>query len=191
MPMEYWHPVPIYYADLPHNEFDTIRREVLTKLKPEMFNKTTWHDLVGTTFKVSTNIVDHLNLNLLKTTITNHVKHFINSITKQEPTKLLLFNSWFNICYKYGFQSTHVHTNFTNDVAHLNVISGVYYYDYYDENFECPLIFKLYNNMGMDDVIYQYVPGRIIIFHGTTPHCVNYNQSEKPRTSFSFNFAYQ
>lgn len=189
MPVEYWNPVPIYYADLPPNEFHTIRREVLTKLKPEMFNKTTWHDLVGTTLKVSENIVDYLELNLLKNIITNHTLHFIKSISDQQSIKLSLFNSWFNKCDKYGFQNTHVHTSYRKGISNnLNVISGVYYYDYYDENFKCPLVFKLYNNLGMDDVYYGYVPGRIIIFHGTTPHCVNYNQSEKPRTSFTFNF---
>ncbi len=192
MPVEYWNPVPIYYDDLSTDEFDLIRQEILTKLKPEMFNKTTWHDLVSTTTDISKNIINYLNLNFLKIVIINHVNYFINSLSFQKPlSKLVLTNSWFNKTYKYGFQNTHLHIQSEGIVNNTNYISGVYYYDYYDDNFQCPLVFKLYNNVKMEDVIYQYIPGRIIIFHGLTPHCVFYNQSEKPRTSFSFNFTYE
>jgi hypothetical protein len=182
MNIEYWNPVPIYCADVSNQEFQTIRQEIQSQVKPEMFNQTTWHDLVSTTLDTTTNIVDYLNLQALRTLITNHVKVFIERLGNYSITDVVLFNSWFNCLQQYGFQNTHVHDH--------KCISGVYYYDYGAADSKSTLTFLLDNHINKETISYEYVPGRIIIFFGLTPHYVTYNQSKTPRTSFSFNFSY-
>ena len=183
MKIEYWNPVPIYYADVSDYEFQTIRQEIQSSVKPEMFNETTWHDLVSTTIDTTTNIVDYLNLQALRTLITNHVKFFIEQLSNNSITDLVLLNSWFNCLQQYGFQNTHVHDH--------KCISGVYYYDYVNDDSKSTLVFALDNQINKKFFVrYEYIPGRIIVFHGHTPHFVTYNQSKTLRTSFSFNFSY-
>jgi len=182
MPIEFFNPTPIYYDDLSVSEFQKIREDIQNKLKPEMFNDTTWHDLVSTTTETSRNIVEHLDLKNLNHMITKHMNNFLSQL--EMDYQVQLSDSWFNITHKYGFQDTHRHI-----VDMQNNLSGVYYYDFFDADPESSFLeFRIENHVKTKYIKYSYVPGRIILFHGSLPHRVSYNKSETPRTSFSFNF---
>lgn len=190
MPIEYFHPTPIFYNDLSVSEFEKIRYEIKDKLKPDLYTETTWSDLVSTTMNVTTNIVEHLNLDNLKNMLVKNAQVFLQSLMIDcQPSKFYLYESWFNVTYKHGFQNTHTHEG---PGLHKNTFSGVYYYEHYDADPESSFLeFILDNKMTTTEVKYAYVPGRIIMFHGMIPHRVTYNKSDKPRTSLSFNFRFE
>lgn len=183
MPVEYWNPVPIYYSDVPKDQFEKIYKEVAKSIKNEMFSESEWGDLVKTTNKVSTNIVKTLNLCELESLIMFHFNQFTNMLNIDK--NFYLIDSWFNKLPKFGHQGLHIHTQ-KDDLGTNKIYSGVYFYENTTVELE-PIIFHIKNEINTQVVKYDYKPGRILIFSGLLPHKVNFNKTDIERTSFSFN----
>lgn len=184
MPVEYWNPIPIYYSDVPKDQFEKINQEVTKNIKNDMYSESEWGDFVKTTNKVSTNIVKTLNLFELESLLIFHFNQFINTLKVDK--NFYIFNSWFNKLSKYGHQGLHTHTQ-KDDPGTNKCYAGVYFYENIMEDNVEPIIFHIKNDINTEVVTYDYKPGRIIIFSGLIPHKVNFNKSDVERTSFSFN----
>jgi hypothetical protein len=183
MPVEYWNPIPIYFADVSAEHFDLVGRQVAEKVTDDMYGDKEWNDFVKTTIKHSPDILKKLELNVLEQLVVAHTTEFLKSQGIEK--RFYITESWFNRLPKYGHQGLHTHTP-NSDICSNLYYSGVYYHS--KAVAKMPgLAFTLKNGIKSTYIEYEYIPGRILIFNSLLDHRVPFNPNDEERTSFAFN----
>jgi Putative 2OG-Fe(II) oxygenase len=178
------HPTVILVDNCPGDIFKLIRNEFEINFdKINLFlSSNTWGDLVTSTTPKCKCIIKELNLKNTE----NYITSLVNEYLKNSPVQLqnidpILDTSWVNIYTKYGFQNEHIHGH--------NFISGCLYLD--ADNDTGNLIFvPTYSERYKSYAVYEPETGKTLIFHGSVPHTVRFNSTDKKRISLSFNFSY-
>jgi hypothetical protein len=188
MSTEYWYPTPICYFDLQKDETIIIYNEINNILDSNslLFYKNAWADFLT----ITQNLNKFKNFNLINTfkIFTFYITNFLNEVNYH--CKFEIKDTWLNFLFPKGFQNKHNHTELTP--KDLSLCSAVYYYDINTQKNEFEgVTFDLSSNLNFynvrKNVSYEYIPGRLIIFSSTIPHFVNFNKTEKTRSSLSFN----
>ena len=143
--------------------------------------KNVWRDNIHTTSRNCKCIITKFNLNSIKDIIDPLIKKYLSE-TKIPYTELKMLDSWFNIATPGGFQELHIHGQ--------NIISGCLYLDTCYNCGEIEFQPHIYETTHKANIAYEPTDGKILIFHGMTPHRVIYNKSDKNRISLSFNYSY-
>ena len=185
--IENWFSVPILYEDL-FADVAKIQKEIelaLPKVKENNLENP-WQDNVLTTFKFGdyTNDIANYNLNTLQGCIEKLAEYYLLK-NSMEPRKLKIYNSWFNFYDKGMFQYDHTHQ--------FAKLSGVYYYQTNGKDgniiFSNPNIYLAERlcDIGIPEVSYSPVVGRVLIFPSWLKHRVLLNKTDSQRISISFN----
>ncbi len=159
--------------------------EVLDSLKQfkveNNLTEKSWNDYLFTTLNKFNCIISYLKLNNLKTAIQLGVQEFTINFPKLKNLDFKLAESWVNFNYKYSFQNSHIHD--------LKCISGVVYIQCKGTSEEGNIVFNSPHYLDHLQTDFEYVPsvGKMLIFHGSTPHSVRFNKLDSTRISLSFN----
>ena len=196
MPVEFWFPTPIYYAQVENETLDLIQAELSVAVdalrdigafsKAEGWGVST-HSVSDPTFV--DNIIDSCNLTMLKNEIYLHVTHYMRELNSAVNKKFKIHASWFTETKPKEY--TRVHNHGSAD------ISGVYYFKTNsndgDITFLSPvqLLPAIIFTKLKDTVTYKSSIGKLILFPGWMYHTVNENESEDTRISVSFNIYFE
>jgi uncharacterized protein (TIGR02466 family) len=140
-----------------------------------------WGDNVYSTSKTCKCLITSYNLQNTLRVIYPIIKELAiqHNIVLEE---LKLKDSWINITTHFGYQDLHLHGhNVLSGVIYLNVPlnSGVI-------QFSPPICDSYFKPL----VSFTPKKGFITAFHGSIPHKVTYNKTDKQRISLSFNYEY-
>ena len=188
MTMEHWFSVPILFYDLNAEELESVQGEI-EKVLPDIQNldlTNPWSDTVRTSFKYTKgvcNLVDDLKLGNLKKVVLEKANEFCKNYNLD--FNLNLKESWVNFSENGGFQFEHYHVPY--------LLSGVYYYQ--SDGDDGAIQFNSPNKwldpnvypFGYNNVTYQPIVGRLLLFPSYLEHLVNINKTNSTRISFSFN----
>jgi len=183
MKFDYLFPQIILQEQISDNTLYNIKKEIeinFNEIKKLLVGNV-WRDNIHTTSQKCKCIISQFNLDIIKTTIDPLIKSYLveSKIPYQE---LKILDSWINISTPGGFQELHIHGQ--------NIISGCLYVDTGDGCGEIEFQPHIYETTHKANIAYTPTDGKILVFHGMTPHRVIYNKSDKNRISLSFNYSY-
>ena len=166
-------------------DLNAIKKEV-ESIFPEidkLLQGDSWADNVYTTFKSCKCLITKYNLQNTFNSINPIIRELASQINISQPDSLKLIDSWINITTHLGYQELHIHGH--------KLLSGVLYLDVPPDSgviqFSPPI------NESILKPSKSYLPkeGLVTAFHGSVPHRVTYNRTNKKRISLAFNYEYK
>jgi uncharacterized protein (TIGR02466 family) len=142
---------------------------------------------IATTFWYNQQLQFELELAKLVQSIIPHASEFANNLGFSRADRLRIINMWANRVEKYDYHQQHNH--------HGSLISGVYYLQapetadivFTAPDYDYDIITDTETEYNQHLAKFQCVPGRLILFKGTTKHGYNSHRSDTPKISIAFN----
>ena len=186
MAIESWFATPIYYNYV--DNISEVQNQIQTALDKSTFGQapgwgSSTHKVSDPTF--GNNIIDDLNLDIVRHEIEKHVLEYIQSLGGDVSRKFKISSSW--LTQTKTKEYTRIHNHGYSDM------SGVYYFKTNQNDGD--LVFLSPNGHlatmvfadVKDTVSYTPEEGKIILFPGWLYHTVGENETLDDRISLSFN----
>lgn len=191
---EDWWATPVWYFDIPIQEVDynkIVNECYSEKNKSEGRVCSNIHGWQSNDIFTNPKIP---NISNLIKTIETYSKNIFQDYGVKKDINLVIANSWININPPGSYNATHIHPtpglsgvyyasapkNSGNILLHNNFMMQFINATYLDTTIE--------NKNTHDNIKYEPLTGRVIIFPSWLPHSVEINNSNEDRISIAFNF---
>jgi hypothetical protein len=142
------------------------------------YKEQSWNCKIRTSFNITDNILNCIELHDLKLNILSHIENFMH--LKNSFYNGYIFNSWINIYEKDFYQEEHTHSD-----EYKKYLSGIVYLTHNNSN----LNLKSKHKSNLQTNIKPKFAD-IIIFDDDCPHSVSPNLNDNLRISLAFNYLF-